>query len=61
MFCGCWGRWLLGQFVVPLLRNRLYVTESDPYRQEVFYYRCADSDCAALEMVLLGGADFWIL
>jgi hypothetical protein len=35
-FCDYWLWWLLGQVVVPLLRNSLYlyVTESEPYRQE---------------------------
>jgi hypothetical protein len=36
-----WLWWLLVQLVLPLLRNGFYVTESEPYRQAVFYYRCA--------------------
>ena len=35
-----WVRWLLGDLVVPLLRAHFYCTESEAYRQEVFYYRC---------------------
>ncbi|WIA23695.1 hypothetical protein OEZ85_000387 [Tetradesmus obliquus] len=35
----CWCWWLLGRLVLPLLRNSFYITESEPYRQEVFYYR----------------------
>lgn len=35
----CWAWWLLSRFVLPLLRNSFYVTESEPYRQAVFYYR----------------------
>jgi hypothetical protein len=31
--------WVLTQLVIPLLRNNFYVTESEPYRQQVFYYR----------------------
>jgi hypothetical protein len=37
----CWAWWLLGGLVLPLLRNSFYVTESEPYRQQVFYYRYA--------------------
>lgn len=33
-------RWLLGDLLVPLLRAHFYCTESEAYRQEVFYYRC---------------------
>jgi hypothetical protein len=63
----CWAWWLLGQFVVPLLRNSFYITESEPYRQEVFYYRCAiveKSECCFAEwhvvlgMVLFSRFDF---
>ncbi len=36
-----WVRWLLADFVVPLLRAHFYCTESEVYRQEVFYYRCS--------------------
>jgi hypothetical protein len=35
----CWVWWLYAGFVVPLLRANFYVTESEPYRQHVFYYR----------------------
>jgi hypothetical protein len=38
-WAGCWVWWLLVHFVLPLLRNSFYVTESEPYRQAVFYYR----------------------
>ena len=34
-----WVRWLLADFLVPLLRAHFYCTESEVYRQEVFYYR----------------------
>ena len=34
-----WLRWLLGEFVIPLLRAHFYVTESETHRLEVFYYR----------------------
>ena len=33
-------RWLLGHLLLPLLRAHFYCTESEAYRQEVFYYRC---------------------
>jgi hypothetical protein len=35
----CWVWWALVHLVLPLLRNNFYVTESEPYRQVVFYYR----------------------
>ena len=35
-----WVRWLLAEFVVPLLRAHFYCTESEVYRQDVFFYRC---------------------
>ncbi len=35
-----WTRWLLQGLVVPLLRAHFYATETEAYRQEVFYYRC---------------------
>ncbi|GAB4814869.1 hypothetical protein N2152v2_001915 [Parachlorella kessleri] len=34
-----WLGWLLSVVVVPLLRAHFYCTESEAYRQEVFYYR----------------------
>jgi hypothetical protein len=34
-----WVGWLVEGVVLPLLRNSFYVTESEPYRQQVFYYR----------------------
>ncbi|BDA46320.1 probable telomerase reverse transcriptase [Coccomyxa sp. Obi] len=34
-----WVRWLLAELVVPLLRAHFYCTESEAYRQQVFYYR----------------------
>ena len=43
-----WVRWLLAELVVPLLRAHFYCTESEAYRQQVFYYRsalCCASDC----------------
>ena len=33
-------RWLLSDFLLPLLRAHFYCTESEVYRQDVFYYRC---------------------
>lgn len=36
---GQWVHWLVMQVVAPLLRNCFYVTESEPYRMQVFYYR----------------------
>jgi hypothetical protein len=36
---GCWVWWVVVHLVLPLLRNNFYVTESEPYRQVVFYYR----------------------
>jgi hypothetical protein len=41
----CWVWWLLVHFVLPLLRNNFYITESEPYRQSVFYYRCGPFTC----------------
>ena len=35
-----WVRWVLSDFLVPLLRAHFYCTESEVYRQDVFYYRC---------------------
>jgi hypothetical protein len=49
----CWAWWLLSHLVVPLLRNSFYVTESEPYRQEVFYYRCRAQICLFLFWFLL--------
>ncbi|GLI71540.1 hypothetical protein VaNZ11_016772 [Volvox africanus] len=34
-----WLSWLMKDLAVPLLRANFYVTESEPYRQQVFYYR----------------------
>ena len=34
-----WLYWLYAQLVVPLLRAHFYVTDSEPFRQQVFYYR----------------------
>lgn len=31
----CWVRWVLRDMVVPLLRTHFYVTESEPYKQQV--------------------------
>ena len=46
-----WVRWLLADFVVPLLRAHFYCTESEVYRQDVFYYRyiliMALADCTS--------------
>ncbi len=36
---GQWIRWLVGDLVIPLLRNHFYVTESAVHRNKVFYYR----------------------
>lgn len=38
---GSWVWWLVAELVVPLIRSTFYVTESEPYKQEVFYYRWA--------------------
>jgi hypothetical protein len=35
-----WVGWLFAVLVVPLLRAHFYCTESEAYRQQVFYYRC---------------------
>ena len=35
-----WLGWLFAVLVVPLLRAHFYCTESEAYRQQVFYYRC---------------------
>ena len=34
-----WLGWVLAVLVVPLLRSHFYCTESEAYRQRVFYYR----------------------
>jgi telomerase reverse transcriptase len=34
-----WVRWLLADLLVPLLRAHFYCTETEAYRQQVFYYR----------------------
>ncbi|KAL4423217.1 hypothetical protein ABPG77_000009 [Micractinium sp. CCAP 211/92] len=34
-----WLGWLFAALVVPLLRSHFYCTESEAYRQQVFYYR----------------------
>ncbi len=34
-----WVTWLMNELVVPLLRAHFYITESEAYRQQVFYYR----------------------
>lgn len=34
-----WLGWLFSVLVVPLLRAHFYCTESEAYRQQVFYYR----------------------
>ncbi|KAK3276360.1 hypothetical protein CYMTET_15561 [Cymbomonas tetramitiformis] len=36
---GRWMYWILAGLVVPLLRAHFYVTETEPYRQRLFYYR----------------------
>ena len=33
-------RWLLAELALPLIRAHFYVTESEAYRNLVFYYRC---------------------
>lgn len=35
----CWLAWLFSQVVVPLLRAHFYITDSSPFRMQVFYYR----------------------
>ncbi|KAK9817956.1 hypothetical protein WJX72_004857 [[Myrmecia] bisecta] len=34
-----WVKWLMGSLVVPLIRAHFYCTETQAYRQQVFYYR----------------------
>ncbi len=34
-----WVWFVMAQLVVPLLRSCFYCTESEPYRQQVFFYR----------------------
>ena len=34
-----WIMWLFAKLVVPLLRANFYVTESEAYRYQIFYYR----------------------
>lgn len=57
-----WLWWLLAELALPLLRACFYCTESEPYRQQVFYYRCAPVLLAALpgraglELLLLSAA-----
>lgn len=34
-----WVRWLLCDLAIPLLRCHFYVTESEAYKNLVFYYR----------------------
>lgn len=34
-----WLGWLFSSFIVPLLRAHFFCTESEAYRQQVFYYR----------------------
>lgn len=34
-----WVWWLFAELVLPLLRSHFYVTETEPYRHHVFYYR----------------------
>lgn len=34
-----WVWWLMADLVAPLLRACFYATETEPYKQEVFYYR----------------------
>ena len=33
--------WIFTDLVIPLLRMSFYITESEPYKQQVFYYRQA--------------------
>jgi hypothetical protein len=43
-----WVWWLMTGVVVPLLRGCFYCTESEQYRQLVFYYRWGTSrDCVS--------------
>ena len=32
--------WLMAGLVNPLIRAAFYVTETEPYKQQVFYFRC---------------------
>ena len=34
-----WLAWLFSSFIVPILRAQFFCTESEAYRQQVFYYR----------------------
>jgi hypothetical protein len=50
-----WMGWLFAVLVVPLLRAHFYCTESEAYRQQVFYYRCCtavSSGCLAVFKLL---------
>jgi hypothetical protein len=40
-----WLGWLFGVLVAPLLRAHFYCTESEAYRQQVFFYRWAGGTC----------------
>ncbi len=35
-----WVQWLFAHLVLPLLRAHFYITETEPYKNQVFYYRC---------------------
>lgn len=37
-----WVWFVMAHLVTPLLRACFYVTETEPYRMQVFYYRCVD-------------------
>lgn len=41
--------WLLAGLVTPLIRAAFYVTETEPYKQQVFYFRCGDG-CAVMQL-----------
>ncbi|XXQ38313.1 Telomerase reverse transcriptase [Plasmodiophora brassicae] len=34
-----WLHWLVAELLVPLVRSAFYVTESEPYRNRIFFYR----------------------
>lgn len=48
-----WLRWLLADLVVPLVRAHFYCTESEAYRQQVFYYRHVPTPPAFACLLLL--------
>ncbi len=35
-----WVWWLMAELVTPLIRAAFYVTETEPFKHQVFYFRC---------------------